>query len=99
MWVQFWDMHSGGDLKWRDASFVYIEADDAISARETFERITGRNPDNVTCDTCGEDYSVSAAKGLDDFRAHIDEHRQRKEKAIFIDRNGVEIQNPLKHRN
>lgn len=66
VWVQFMDMHSGGDCK-LNWEYIYIEATDVIDAREYFEKRFGRHPDNVTCETCGEDYSISVADKLGDF--------------------------------
>ena len=61
-WTYFWDMHSGGrqKLSW---SLIYIEAPEA-EARTIFRERLGRDPDNVTCDCCGEDYAVSSGETL-----------------------------------
>lgn len=56
-WTQFWDMHSGGYSKISDIDKIYIEAD-GDEAIELFKRIFERDPGNVTCDCCGEDFSV-----------------------------------------
>lgn len=61
-WTQFWDMRSGGGqkLEWGQ---IFIEATEA-QAREVFMRLFGRDADNVTCDCCGNDYSVSEYASL-----------------------------------
>lgn len=54
------DMHSGGGrkLQW---NYIYIEADEQ-KAIYIFERMFGLDPYNVTCNCCGEDYSISSDK-------------------------------------
>jgi hypothetical protein len=59
-WTQFHDMHSGGDQK-LDWGHIFIEADEE-RARVVFQERFGRDPDNVTCDCCGADYSVTECK-------------------------------------
>lgn len=49
------DMHSGGDQKENFAT-CYIEAPEA-EARVIFYNRFGHNPDRITCDCCGPDYS------------------------------------------
>jgi hypothetical protein len=68
MWTQFMDMHSGGSLKekWQ---YIYIEAPEKI-ARIVFYNRFGHNPDRVTCTCCGEDYSVSESKTLEEATAY-----------------------------
>lgn len=53
----FLDMHSGGDakLQWEK---IYIALPKKL-ARIVFENRFNRNPDNITCSCCGEDYSVN----------------------------------------
>ena len=94
MWVEFMDMHSGGGRKWK-TEYVFIEADDAIQAREVFERVTGRSPDWVSCETCGEDYSVSVADELSQHFRWGWPSEDRRKSATFIDRSGAEISCPL----
>lgn len=62
VWTHFWDMHSGGGQK-LDWPHIFIEAaeDDAIRA---FSRLFGRNPGNITCGCCGEDYSIYTEETL-----------------------------------
>lgn len=59
----FWDMSSGGgsklfDDKARPITMIFIHAPEA-EARAIFTAKWGRDPDNVTCQCCGPDYSVS----------------------------------------
>ena len=56
MWTAFWDMHSGGDckLQWEK---IYIEAPER-EAKSIFHNRFERDPDNVTFNCCGEDYST-----------------------------------------
>ena len=62
-WFQFHDMHSGGGLKtqWHH---IFIEAPDEETACRIFTKRTDRDPRNVTCDCCGEDYSINEAVSL-----------------------------------
>ena len=55
--TRFYDMASGGGSK-LDADTIYIQADydDAV---HVFERVFDRDPENVTCNCCGGDYSIS----------------------------------------
>jgi len=59
------DMHSGGGAKLPPWEHIYLEAPQA-EAEEIFRLATGRDPENVTCDCCGEDYSVSEAETLEE---------------------------------
>ena len=43
---------------------IYIEAPEP-EARRVFKSLFDRDPDNVTCDCCGEDYSVSESDDLE----------------------------------
>lgn len=53
----FFDMCSGGSEK-TDYKAYYFEAPE-IDAIELFMIITGLDPDHVTCDCCGADFSYS----------------------------------------
>ena len=57
VWTRFMDMHSGGRQK-LDWAFIYIEAKEDDAAK-VFQHRFGRNPNNITCSCCGEDYSFS----------------------------------------
>jgi hypothetical protein len=52
--TRFMDMHSGGNLK-TPYAHIYIE-EPLEKAVETFKEIFGRDPNNVTCKCCGEDF-------------------------------------------
>lgn len=58
VWTHFMDMHSGGDCKLDPYEHIYIEAYEE-QAVMIFEAEFKRDPNNVTCDCCGEDYSIS----------------------------------------
>lgn len=62
MWTQFWDMNSGGGQK-EKWSNIFIEAPQD-EAEELFYRIFGHDPNNVTCQCCGEDYSIDNDESL-----------------------------------
>ncbi|RTK99467.1 MAG: hypothetical protein EKK57_09425 [Proteobacteria bacterium] len=55
-WTFFWDMHSGGSLKlkWH---YIIVNLPQGEAIRY-FKDNFGRDPYNVTCDCCGEDYSI-----------------------------------------
>lgn len=59
------DMHSGGRTKIRGVDYVYIEAPQS-EAELLFAKLTKRDPNHVTCDCCGEDYSVSEHATLEE---------------------------------
>jgi len=63
MWTIFWDMNSGGHQK-LPASKIYIHAPQE-EAIEIFKKTFGRNPYNVTCTCCGEDYVVEEYESLE----------------------------------
>jgi hypothetical protein len=50
----FMDMYSGGSQK-LGAEYIYIEASEDVAA-DIFEEIFSRDPRNVTCRCCGEDF-------------------------------------------
>lgn len=55
--IEIYDMHSGGSQK-LDYPIYYVRARDEDDGARIFEEITGRDPSNVTCRCCGDDYSV-----------------------------------------
>lgn len=59
MWTRFMDMASGGGCK-TGYEYIYIEADSEYDAIERFELEFGRDPNNITCECCGEDFSISS---------------------------------------
>lgn len=66
MFVQFWDMHSGGGCKEKPYEQIYIEAESEEEAKRIFYGRFGHNPDRVTCTCCGRDYSISSSESLED---------------------------------
>lgn len=85
MWTQFWDMHSGGETKIKPYEKIYIEAD-RNSAIEYFIKRFGRDPDNITCSCCGEDYNINEDKSIEQLTGYHRECRQ-----AYFDKNGKEI--------
>ncbi len=63
-WTQFFDMHSGGGNKekWEN---IYIQAPKS-HAKIIFNNRFGHDPDRITCECCGEDYSITEYKTLED---------------------------------
>lgn len=67
--TRFMDMHSGGsckiDIDGVDKQYIYIEAPEDVAVA-IFEERFGRDPHNVTCDCCGNDYSVGESPTLEE---------------------------------
>lgn len=63
MFTRFMDMHSGGRTKLPPYEYIYIEAPEK-EARIIFQNRFDRDPDHVTCQCCGNDYSVSESNSL-----------------------------------
>lgn len=65
--TRFMDMHSGGRAKIRrngiDQDCIYIEAPEKLGVA-IFKEMYDREPDNITCQCCGSDYSVSFSDDL-----------------------------------
>lgn len=72
-WTLFWDMHSGGGLKVPPLHYIFIEAPET-EAEHIFYRLFERDPYEVTCSCCGEDYSVSESDTLEEATEY---HRQQ----------------------
>lgn len=68
MWTEFMDMHSGGGLK-EKWEYIYIEAPEE-EAKVIFYNRFGHNPERVTCTCCGEDYSITEYKTLEEASAY-----------------------------
>lgn len=58
----FWDMHSGGGLK-TSYHYIIIEAPEA-EATEIFRDRFGFDPDHVTCNCCGSDFTTEEFSNL-----------------------------------
>lgn len=67
-WTSFMDMHSGGDQK-LNYGMIFIEAPEE-EAKVIFQNRLGRDPENVTCDCCGEDYSTLEGDSLAEVTAY-----------------------------
>lgn len=63
MWTRFYDMHSGGRSK-LDWEIIYIEAPKE-KAIKIFKEKFDRDPFNITCDCCGDDYDVDSEETLE----------------------------------
>jgi hypothetical protein len=64
MWTFFFDMHSGGSAK-TDYDHIFIQAESTDKAIEIFEDCFGFSPLSISCDCCGNDYSISSEDTLD----------------------------------
>ena len=67
-WTRFMDMHSGGGTKEGDCEYIYIEAPEE-EAKIIFYNRFGHNPERVSCTCCGDDYSISEKKSLEESTA------------------------------
>jgi hypothetical protein len=66
--TRFMDMHSGGSLK---TSYTHIYIDEPIGeAVRTFKELFKRNPDNITCECCGEDFVYDEYSSLEEATAY-----------------------------
>lgn len=66
MFVNFWDMHSGGTTKLPPYENIYIEAESEAAARVIFGNRFKRDPDHLSCRCCGGDYAVSSSETLEE---------------------------------
>ena len=57
-WFSVMDMHSGGGRK-TAFEMYFIEAADQTDAERIFTEATGENVNDVACDCCGSNFSVS----------------------------------------
>ena len=64
MWTRFSDMYSGGSKKTL-YDYLYIEAEQH-AAVNAFTHIFGEHPYSVSCNCCGQDFSVREASTLED---------------------------------
>jgi len=66
--TRFMDMHSGGKLK---TPFTHIYVDEPLEeAIKTFKNLFKRDPDNVTCKCCGEDFVYDEYNSLEQATAY-----------------------------
>jgi hypothetical protein len=66
--TRFMDMHSGGHLK---TPYTHIYIDEPLGeAVRTFKELFKRDPDNVTCTCCGEDFVYEEYSSLEEATAY-----------------------------
>jgi hypothetical protein len=66
--TRFMDMHSGGKLK---TPFTHIYVDASLDkALEIFKDTFKRDPDNITCKCCGEDFVYEEYNSLEEATAY-----------------------------
>ena len=68
-WTLFWDMHSGGGTKEDPYEHIYIEAPQD-EAETIFINRFGHDPNQVTCDCCGQDYAIDEHDSLHEASAY-----------------------------
>lgn len=68
MWTEFRDMYSGGDNK-TEWSVIFVELPQD-KAEAWFEARFGRNPNWITCNCCGPDYSITVSDAAPDPEEH-----------------------------
>jgi hypothetical protein len=66
--TRFMDMHSGGHLK-TSYTHIYIE-EPLVEALKTFKDLFKRDPDNITCKCCGEDFVYEEYSCLEEATAY-----------------------------
>lgn len=97
IWTQFWDMHSGGDIK-EEYQYIYIESESEEQAKIIFYNRFGHSPNRVSCTCCGEDYAIESHKDIKQLTGY---HRGCLSLSVPRDKNGLymndlpEIQNGL----
>jgi hypothetical protein len=66
--TRFMDMHSGGKLK---TPFTHIYIDSPLDkALKIFKETFQRDPDNITCKCCGEDFVYDEYNSLEEATAY-----------------------------
>lgn len=66
-WTAFKDMHSGGGPKIENYEEICIEAPEKEAVSVFYSRF-GRNPDDVSCNCCGEDFLYAEHETLEDVK-------------------------------
>ncbi len=69
VFTSFRDMHSGGSQK-LEYHEIYIEAPEE-QAKIVFERKFGRDPENITCFCCGNDFWIEEDESLEEATRHF----------------------------
>lgn len=84
--TRFWDMCSGGGVKLEWAMiYISLPEDEAI---KFFKKYFKRDPEHVTCDTCGEDYHVQEFDSVAQasaYHRHCDFDRTKQEWVEEVD--------------
>lgn len=62
--THIWDMHGGGYTK-TPYDHIFIEASEVEAAEELYRRF-GVDVDDVTCQCCGGDFSISEYDSIDE---------------------------------
>lgn len=79
--TRFMDMHSGGKLK---TPFTHIYVDAPLDkALDIFKDTFKRDPNNVTCKCCGEDYVYEEYSSLEEATAYDRECKWDSIKQIY----------------
>lgn len=79
--TRFMDMHSGGKLK---TPFTHIYVDAPLDkALDIFKDTFKRDPDNVTCKCCGEDFVYEEYSSLEEATAYDRECKWDSIKQIY----------------
>jgi hypothetical protein len=66
--TRFMDMHSGGHLK---TPYTHIYIDEPLGeAVRTFKELFKRDPNNITCKCCGEDFVYEEYESLEEATAY-----------------------------
>ena len=86
MWVEFWDMYSGGHLKLEPYEQIYIEASSIEEAIEIFYNKFGIDPYNITCSCCGIDYEINSHESLKQLTAFHRNCEWSEEKGCYIEK-------------
>ena len=63
VWTHFWDMHSGGGQK-TDYAHIFVNLP-YYSAVAWFEEYFDRDPNNITCECCGSDFSINESQSIE----------------------------------
>lgn len=87
MWTRFMDMHSGGSCKIKidgvKKQYIYIELPEG-QAVQFFEDKFNCSPYNVTCNCCGEDYSIDESESLEE-ATEYDRHDWSTKESVSVE--------------
>jgi hypothetical protein len=68
-WFKYMDTYSGGSQK-TEWDTIIVEADSHEEADARFTERTDEDPNNETCDCCGEDFYVTEGASLEAVTLH-----------------------------